>query len=84
MVNRYPVGVILNLALWFALHTLFAQVREEQVGYLHLTIPEWTTLDPASLVLAVTALIALLWLRWPMLRTLLGVALLGMVYQLLT
>lgn len=78
------VGVILNLALWFALHTLFARVHEQQIGYLHLTVPEWATIDPASLVLAIAALVGLLWFRWPMLRTLLGVALLGMTYQLMT
>jgi len=77
------VGVILNLSVWFALHTLFARVREEQIGYLHLSIPDWATVDPASVVLALAALAALLWLRWPMIRTLLGVACVGMVYRLM-
>lgn len=77
------VGVVLNLALWFALHTLFGTVSEQQVGYLHLSIPEWATLNPVSLALAVLTLVALVWLRWPMIRTLLGVALLGMIYRLI-
>jgi len=77
------VGVILNLALWFGLHTLFATVHDQRIGYLHLTIPEWATLDPASLILGLVAVVALFWLRWPMIRTLLGVTLLGMSYRLL-
>lgn len=77
------VGVILNLSLWFALHTLFADVREQRHGPLHLTVPDWATLDPASLLLAVLAAAALFWWRWPMLRTLLVVTLLGMAYRLL-
>ncbi|NIR28475.1 MAG: chromate efflux transporter [Gammaproteobacteria bacterium] len=76
------VGVVLNLALWFGLHTLFGTVNLRQLGYLQLNIPEWATLDPVSLGLAALALVALVWLRWPMIRTLLGVALLGMVYRL--
>lgn len=77
------VGVILNLALWFALHTAFATVREEQIGWLELSIPVWQTVNPVSVLLTIGTLAALLWLRLPMIRTLLGAALLGMGYQLL-
>ncbi|RRQ20069.1 chromate efflux transporter [Thiohalobacter thiocyanaticus] len=77
------VGVILNLALWFGLHTLFANVQDKQLGYLHLALPEWATLDPAALALSMLAVIALFRLRWPMLRTLFSITLLGMAYRLL-
>ncbi len=33
------VGVILNLAIWFALHTLFAEVATVRLGGLRLDIP---------------------------------------------
>lgn len=76
------VGVVLNLALWFGMHTLFASVRDVQLGYLHLPVPDAGSLDSASLVLAAGSLLALLWLRLPMIRTLLAAALLGMAYRL--
>jgi chromate transporter len=38
------VGVILNLTLWFALHVLFAEVKEERAGPLR-----WYAFDPLAL-----------------------------------
>src|SRR5581483_1935317 len=50
------VGVILNLAVWFALHTLFGEVRGLWWGPLRLQLPEPSSLHPASLLLAVASL----------------------------
>nr|WP_083638685.1 chromate efflux transporter [Rhizobium oryziradicis] len=55
------VGVILNLSVWFGLHVLFAQVVQRDmvaaIGF-SLPVPEWTTLNGASLVIALlTALL---------------------------
>lgn len=53
------VGVILNLALWFATHTLFAgHTRLEGFG-ISLELPLPTTLDPAALALTVLAALCL-------------------------
>jgi chromate transporter len=54
------VGVILNLALWFALHVLFARVEQVWLGPLRLWQPVWATLDPAALVLTAAALLVML------------------------
>ncbi len=51
------VGVILNLAVWFALHTLFAQVDEVHIGAVRLHVPALATLDPAALALSAAALL---------------------------
>lgn len=54
------VGVILNLAVWFALHALFTEVESFQKGALKLWLPDWQTFQiPIALltVLAGTALI---------------------------
>jgi len=48
------VGVILNLTVWFALHVLFGQVEEREVGPLR-----WYAFDPLALDLQVAALAAL-------------------------
>ncbi|MFZ5609708.1 MAG: chromate efflux transporter [Pseudomonadota bacterium] len=74
------VGVIVNLALWFGLHVVFAEVAEVRVLTLRLLLPEWRTLDPAALVLTLAALVAMLRLKWGMLATLALTAALGMAY----
>jgi chromate transport protein ChrA len=53
------VGVILNLAIWFALHTLFGQVDEQHAYGMVLQVPVLTTLNVASLVLSIAAMIAI-------------------------
>ena len=40
------VGVILNLAVWFALHAMFGEVREVALGPLRLNLPVLASLDP--------------------------------------
>jgi len=59
------VGVILNLALWFALHVVFADIARIEYGAINMALPDWATLDPIALLLAVLAAIALLrgWLK---------------------
>jgi chromate transporter len=52
------VGVILNLAIWFALHTIFGEVREVRGAGLALDVPVLSSLDPAAALLSLAALIA--------------------------
>jgi chromate transporter len=54
------VGVILNLALWFAIHFLFGSVSEQRYGPFRLGLPDWTSLDPLAALLSAAALIAAL------------------------
>jgi len=74
------VGVILNLSLWFALHTLFAKVHEVDAGPVRLLVPEWATIDVAALVLAAAAMLAMLRFHVGMGKTLLASALLGVAW----
>lgn len=76
------VGVILNLALWFSLHTLFATVGQTRIGPVRLYTPDPSTLDLAALAIAGLALIAIFVLRWPILRTLALSAVAGALYYL--
>ena len=78
------VGVVLNLAVWFSLHVLFAELQTWQgpLG-LRLLVPVWSSLDPAAAGLALLAGVALLGLHRGMLQTLLGAAGLGMLWRLL-
>jgi chromate transporter len=77
------VGVILNLALWFALHTLFGQVDERHVFGMVLQVPVVATLDGAALVLAAAALLALFRFKVGMIATLLGCSAAGIFLHVL-
>jgi chromate transporter len=76
------VGVILNLAAWFALHTLFGSLNERSVFGMRLLVPEWATIDPWILALATLAFLALFRFRLGMMSTLVGTAALGAVVYL--
>ena len=76
------VGVILNLSIWFALHTIFAQVAERRVAGMRLLIPDWSTLDPMALAIAVAAFIAMFRYKRGMLQTLAASAAVGLLYML--
>ena len=77
------VGVMLNLSIWFTLHTLFATVDEVRTHGLRWLVPAWRSLDPASALIAAAALVARLRFRIGMFPTLFGSAALGLVYRLL-
>ena len=68
------VGVIANLALWFAIHVVFGTVDRLVIGPLHLSVPVWSTVDPFGLALAVVAMIAMLRFRVGMVTVLAGAA----------
>jgi len=77
------VGVILNLAVWFSLHTLFGTVDEVQRFGLRLLIPAWHTVDVASTGLAVGALVAMFRFEVGMIPTLLASVVAGALYYAL-
>jgi chromate transporter len=69
------VGVILNLAVWFALHTFFGVVREVEGPWWRVWVPEAATVDWTMVAIAAAAFASLFVLRWGMARTLaLGIA----------
>ncbi|HET9517059.1 MAG TPA: chromate transporter, partial [Actinoplanes sp.] len=72
------VGVIANLGLYFALHTLFAQVHQVTDGPLRLQLPELSTLRAVPAVIAVVAMVLIFGLRWSVLRVLAVSAALGL------
>ena len=54
------VGVILNLAIWFAVHFLFADVRPVNAGPLHFDAPVLSSINLAAALLSLAAAIAIL------------------------
>ncbi len=77
------VGVILNLALWFAARTLFARVEAFTLGPLSLDVPVWSTFDPFFAVVAIVALLAMLRFNAGLFIVLAGGAAAGLGWHLL-
>ncbi|SFL86754.1 chromate efflux transporter [Geodermatophilus ruber] len=73
------VGVIANLGVYFAVHTLFSDTVAVDRGPLSLELPVLTTLRPVPLVIALVAAVLLFRVRWSVLRTLGVCAVLGLV-----
>lgn len=63
-VTAAVVGVIANLALWFAAHFLFGEVRHIRMGILQGDMPIWASADWRAIALSVIAAIMLLRLKW--------------------
>jgi chromate transporter len=66
------VGVILNLSVWFAVHTIFRNVSQHVVGLIRVDLPEWRSLNLAAFGLSLAALIAMLRFKVGMGRTLIA------------
>jgi chromate transporter len=76
------VGVILNLAIWFGLHTLFGQVDERHAYGMTLQAPVLNTLNVPALVLSALAMIGLFRFKVGMIPTLLACSIAGIAIHL--
>nr|WP_255406089.1 chromate efflux transporter [Novosphingobium sp. CF614] len=64
------VGVIANLAIWFAVHVIFARVEAVKHGFVTLQTPDWRSIDPLALALCILAFLLLFRTRIGVLGTL--------------
>jgi chromate transporter len=76
------VGVILNLAVWFALHVVFARVDEVALAGFTIPVPDPASLDPMAAALAVAAALAMLRFHLGMIPTLAAAALAGVLWRM--
>jgi chromate transporter len=76
------VGVILNLAVWFALHVLFAKLVPATFLGAGFSMPILSSIDVPSAVLAVAAAVAIFRFKLGMVPVLLASAAAGMAYYL--
>lgn len=81
-VTAAVVGVILNLAIWFAMHVIWHEVVRTKAGPVSHELPVMASIDWAAAVLAVLALVAVLRLRIGMATVLGGAALAGIALHL--
>ncbi|MBB6487023.1 chromate efflux transporter [Rhizobium lusitanum] len=74
------VGVILNLAVWFALHVLFSQTYPIHGFGISFDAPVLSSLNIASFALTLGAMVAVFRFKVGMLTTLATCSILGLVY----
>jgi chromate transporter len=76
------VGVVLNLAIWFALHTIFREVTPVHGYALKFDMPVLTSVDYWALALSVAAIIAIFRFKVGMITTLLASSAIGIILHL--
>ncbi len=73
------VGVVLNLAIWFALHTIFHDVTPVHSYGLAFDKPVLASVDPWALALSVAAIVAIFRFKVGMITTLLACSAVGII-----
>jgi chromate transporter len=76
------VGVVLNLAIWFALHAVFRQVTPVRAYGLKFDMPLLVSVDPWALALSLAAIIAILRFKVGMISALIACTAAGIVLHL--
>jgi chromate transporter len=71
------VGVILNLAIWFGVHTIFRDVHPVEWGLLNFDAPVWGSVNLWALLLSSAAIVAMFRLHVGMLPTLAATSIAG-------
>ena len=73
------VGVILNLAIWFAIHSIFAATTPVAFAPIRFDLPVLASVNPSALLLTSAAIIAMFGFRIGMFPVLLGCSLAGIL-----
>jgi chromate transporter len=76
------VGVILNLAVWFALHVLFATLVPVHVLGTSVDLPVLASVNLPSLLLSIASAVAIFRFKFGMIPVLLGSSLVGVILYL--
>lgn len=76
------VGVVLNLAIWFAIHTIFRNVQQFSAGPLHFDLPLLASVDLWALAISTAAIVAMFRLKVGIFTTLGGASAAGVALYL--
>ena len=77
------VGIIANLAVFFALHNLFTQQVTHRFGPIQLTLPVLTSVNPVAIAIAAVASVLIFKFKWSTLKVIGVCVVLGMAAVLL-
>ncbi len=84
LITAAVAGVILNLAVWFALNTMFTASTPRSWGPINVNVPELSSLNLSAIAIALVAAVLVFRFRMPTLRVLAICSLLGLVTAYLT
>jgi chromate transporter len=73
------VGVVLNLAVWFAIHAVFSEVVPVRFFPLAFDAPRLSSVNPWALALSVAAIVAIFRFKIGMIPTLIGCSAAGLL-----
>ncbi|KAJ8139208.1 hypothetical protein OY671_007579, partial [Metschnikowia pulcherrima] len=76
------VGVVSNLAIWFAIHTIFRDVRQVTAGPLHFDMPSLASVDLWASAISAAAIIAMFRMKIGIFMTLGGASAAGIALHL--
>ncbi|WP_109467240.1 chromate efflux transporter [Albibacillus kandeliae] len=82
-VTAAVVGVILNLAIWFAIYVIFREVITWQAGPMTMQLPRPASIDWRAALLTAFAIVAVFRLKLGMVTVLAGAALTGVLLTML-
>ncbi|WP_220272256.1 chromate efflux transporter [Sphingorhabdus pulchriflava] len=71
------VGVVLNLAIWFAIHTIFRVVQPFSAGPIHFDLPQLASVDLWALAISAVAIVAMFRMKVGIFTTLGGASAAG-------
>lgn len=83
-ISAAVVGVVLNLAAWFTLHVLFAELTELRWLRMKIDVPVLASTKVPALALTLAAVLAVFRFKIGMIPVLLTCSLIGLVYYLIT
>jgi chromate transporter len=83
-VTAAVVGVILNLAVWFAIQTLFNRVRDVDVLGGPIPVPVWSSVDVFAVAVAAISFVGLWRYRWNVVPVVLASGVAGLIHQLVS
>jgi chromate transporter len=76
------VGVVLNLAIWFAIHTIFHETVPVRAFPFAFELPKLASVDWLALALSIAAAIAIFWFKVGMIPTLAACCVVGLLLYL--
>ena len=82
VVTAAVVGVVLNLGVWFAIHTVFGETVPVRSFLLSFDAPKLTSVDPWALALTVAAIVAIFRFKVGMITTLAACSAIGVALYL--
>jgi chromate transporter len=81
-ITAVVVGVMSYLAVWFALHLLFAQSGWYEMGALRVPTVAWASFDAKAFILSAIAFVLVMRWHWSVVRSVFIMAALGILVRL--